>query len=185
MEKMKRFKIYNYNISLHKMRSQFKDEEETIMSCSASNKFALEMLSKTGIDKSLLTQFDTSIYDSIFFTSRGIYCLICDTAGRYLTHILVRYENVNSINLFIRYDFITMHIKTNNGYNYNGELYGDISQEQKKLLKTFNITVTDSKIVSLFDHSELILNKAIKKVLNFKKQPPSTIEHTNQDFLSK
>lgn len=169
MNNLKRFKIYTYNIALKKMYLSFKEDEYTIVSFSSSNNFASKMLSKTGINKLSLPNFDTTLYNSVFFTNYGIYCLICDTSGRYLTHIFIKYKNLAKIDMELKYDFINLTIQTNNSYIYSGRLFGDISNTQKDILKNYKCNIIDSKIVSLMDHSESLLNKVINKLPNIRK----------------
>lgn len=167
---MKRFKMHNYNISLHKLKSSFNENEDIIVSFSSCSDFATGILNRTGINKSLLNSYDTSLYDSIFFTNMGLYCLICDLSGKYLTHIFIRYRNLTNISMELFPDSINFSISTSSNHTYNGQLFGDITPNQKELLKSYNFIITDSKLVRFFDNSEIAINKVIKNCKSLKEK---------------
>lgn len=169
MSTITRFKMHNFNISLHKMRSSFREDEDIVISFSSCKKLATKFLSKTGLSKSLPNNFDTTLYDSIFFTNYGFYCLICDLSGKYLTHIFIKYINLSKVNLEIFPDRINVSLTTRSNHSYNGELFGDLPDESKNTLKSYKVNIVDSKIVRFIDHSESAINKIIKNCFSFKK----------------
>ena len=61
----------------------------------------------------------------------------------------------------IKSDLIFFSIETNSSHIYSGELFGDITSEQKESLKKYNFNITDSKMLKFMGHSESAINKVI------------------------